>query len=531
MTGDLDHALRTAVERFRAGDLPAAKSACEEVLKQTSRNPLALNLMALIARSAKKWGKAEEIAAAGFQANPAYPDLVNTLGLVLLDQRRWGEASAAFVKALDLDPRSPLYLSNFARAEMGRGNLQAAEQAFAQAIDENPTFVAALTGRASLLIQTDRLDDAAKDLSVASAASANNPEVLATHAVLKLAAGDLESAYTLFDQVSTVSPDVADAAVNRGLIRLLQGRLSDGWEDYALRRKRRWARAFGRHESIPPWNGDSLTGASLLVWCEQGLGESILGASQLDAVLAEARHVSIECDPRLVDLFRRSFPAADVMLRSDPPDQRISEQTIDLQTSVFDLIGHRAEDIAQRAPRAPFLKADADQAAELRRKYCEALGVERLIGLSWESPKALTAGQKRVDPDLWAPLLASKDVGFVNVQYGSASGTMDALAQVCSAAWLEDPDIDPSGDLDRFAAQLAALDLVITVSNTTAHLAGALGTETWVIVPPLGTASMWYWFIDRSDSPWYSTARMFRRVHGEDIEVFRRMAAELAKTA
>ncbi len=529
MAADPDTALRAAVDRFQQGDLPAAKAACETVLKHAPHNPLALNLMALIARAAKKWGKAEEIAAAGFKTNPEYPDLANTRGLVLLDQRRWEDAAAAFQQALDLDPASPLYLGNLARAEMGRGDVLAAEAAFDKALAQDSTYSAALTGRASLLIQTGRLEDAERDLAIASASAPDSPEVLAGRAVLDLAKGDLDSAYALFDQVSAVSPDMADAAVNRGLIRLLQGHISDGWEDYAQRRRRRWARSFGRHSDIPPWDGAGLGGKSLLVWSEQGLGEAVLGASQLQTVIDEAEDVSVEANERLTTLFSRSFPNAEVVPQTDPPDRRIAPDRFEFQTSLFDLIGHRAQDIAHRGPRSPYLKADSSQAENLRHAYRRELNADLLVGLSWESPQALTAGQKGVPVEAWKPVLSQAGVGFVNVQYGPGRLALDDTARALSAPWLTDPAIDPGGDLDPFAAQLAALDLVITVSNTTAHLAAALGTETWVLVPPLGTASMWYWFTDRTDSPWYSAARLYRRRHGQDQDLLERVAAELAQ--
>lgn len=94
---------------------------------------------------------------------------------------------------------------------------------------------------------------------------------------------------------------------------------------------------------------------------------------------------------------------------------------------------------------------------------------------------------------------------------------MTTLAARCGATLVDDPNMDPSGPLSSQADQIAALDLVITVSNTTAHLAGALGQETWVLVPPMGPGSMWYWFNEREDSPWYASAKIFRRqMHSDE---------------
>jgi Tfp pilus assembly protein PilF len=512
---DIDAQLRAAAERFNAGDLSAAKTACDAVIAYAPRQPVALNLLALIARQIKKWGKAEEIAKAGLAANPDDPNLANTLGVVMLDQRRWQDAEEAFSRAVEIDPISPLFLSNLGRAVLRQGRQSQAREYFDRAVASDASFIPALTGRAEVSLEVGDLDAADKDLESARAIEPNSPDVLGAQAVLELARGNLDGAYRLFDEVSSTAPDGADAAVNRGLVRLMQGNVAEGWDDYTLRRKRRWARAFGRHETLPQWTGGSLAGKSLLVWCEQGLGEAILGASQLAGVIAEADSVTVECDTRLTDIFARSFPDAHFLHQSDPPHAKIHDGAFDCQAAMFDLIGARAQGIAQQAPLAPYLRADASAASDLRNKYLGETRRNVLVGLSWGSPKALSAGQKGLAPEAWLPVFGADTAAFVNLQYGAIRAAMAAIAETAGAVWVDDSNVDPDGPLDGFASQIAALDLVITVSNTTAHLAGALGVETWVLVPPPGPASMWYWFTDRTDSPWYQSVRLFRRRPGQ----------------
>ena len=134
-----------------------------------------------------------------------------------------------------------------------------------------------------------------------------------------------------------------------------------------------------------------------------------------------------------------------------------------------------------------------------------------------------------MDLDLWRPVLSVEGVTFVNLQYGDDRGAMDAIAARAGTPLVTDDDVDLDGNLDDAASQISALDLVITVSSTPAHLVGALGKGAWVIVPPVGPAGMWYWFTDRRDSPWYPHVELFRRQYGQsnDAKVLAEIAARL----
>jgi ADP-heptose:LPS heptosyltransferase len=112
--------------------------------------------------------------------------------------------------------------------------------------------------------------------------------------------------------------------------------------------------------------------------------------------------------------------------------------------------------------------------------------------------------------DLWDDILRVPGITFVSLQYGPHSTDIEAARKRTGANIVIDSTIDSSGDLDGFAAQVAAMDLVISVSNTTVHMAGALARPVWVLTPT-GPGAHWYWFRERADSPWYPAARLFRQ--------------------
>ncbi|NKB44822.1 MAG: tetratricopeptide repeat protein [Alphaproteobacteria bacterium] len=511
--------LRLAAEQFEAGDVHAAKAACDQIVASEPTHPQALNFLALIARGIKKWKKAEEIARFGCAKNPQKPQLANTLGLIMLDQRRTEEAEAEFRRAHALNPDRPEYLSNLGVTLHAMGRWEDAQEVFTKALILNADFVPALAGRAKAATDMGFYDDAQADIELAQGLDPNNLELLNSTARLALCQGDLDAAYTAFGTVVGLTPNVADARVNRGLIRMLQGRVADGWEDYGMRRARRWGRPSNRHGKLPSWGGEDLAGKRILIWSELGLGEAIMCASLIHDLAQEAEQVIFECEPRLADLFAKSFPNIEVVPEETPASKKIQKSAPDVQAPIFELIGYRGANAPAQESNSPYLLANSSNVASLKSKYVAESGGLPLVGLSWGSPKAISARQKSIAIEYWKPVLQTPGVSFVNLQYGESRGDLEDIAAQCDAVFINDQSIDTGGSLAPMADQVAALDLVITVSNTTAHISGAVGQETWVLTPPLGLGSMWFWFVDREDSPWYASVKLLRRQINTD-EVF-----------
>ncbi|MCA9219951.1 MAG: hypothetical protein KDA71_06455, partial [Planctomycetales bacterium] len=158
--------------------------------------------------------------------------------------------------------------------------------------------------------------------------------------------------------------------------------------------------------------------------------------------------------------------------------------------------------------RRHYWRADTDRAAGYRAK---AIGsAKRLIGISWISKNEEFGTHKSLALSEWRNILSLPDTAFVTLQYGDTAVERTAAKNTLGVPVTEVPDLDLFNDIDGLAALIAACDLVITVSNTTAHVAGALGVPTWVLAPS-GAGKLWYWFFDRTDSPWYPAVRIFRQ--------------------
>jgi len=522
---DLD-LLKLAAEKFRSGEIVESKSYCDKIIAQDPKNPDALNFLALIARHLKKIAKAEEISKFGIFHNNNHGQLRNTLGMILMDQRRFDEAKENFDVAISIKPTQPEYHSNLARLCHLVGESDLSLYSYNRAIYLQDNFVQALAGRAELYIEKSNFILAEKDLSKAENLAPNDYRVVTVKAVLALAKGRLENSFMLFNLATKFSSDVADARVNRGLIRMLQGRIEEGWADYSMRRKRRWFRATERHRDIPQWNGESLYKKKILFWNEQGLGEGILCMSLIKNIIQHSVEVTVECDKRLAKLFTFSFPSVKFLSEDFLSDHPENCTNYDFQAPIFDLIKRFYFKLNSQNTNS-YLYVDQDYISSIREKYIKASSGLPLIGISWASPKAETSRVKKVPISFWHDLFGIKDVAFVNLQYGKNRNDLENMAYKSGSLLIDDQEIDKDGDLYSLAGQILSLDLVITISNTTAHLSGALGQKTWVIVPPLGLGSMWYWGYKEKNSFWYRNLEIRRRTPGDDKEFMKKLAYDL----
>ncbi|MBL8643131.1 MAG: hypothetical protein JNK21_04290, partial [Rhodospirillaceae bacterium] len=256
---------------------------------------------------------------------------------------------------------------------------------------------------------------------------------------------------------------------------------------------------------------------SIFLWGEQGLGDEILASGMVPEVAALAGKCVLGCSARLLKLFQRSFPNVEVVDLAVFLARR-GDARFDFQSSLLDLGRMRRRSIAAFPNRRSYLRADDAVTREIRAQFKnQSSSTKRIVGFSWRSFASHIGAQKTPPLDVWRPLFETPDIAFVSLQYGAAEDLEGDLAQF--RAWARGPMItvaDMGQDLDRQAAQMAALDQVVTVSNTTAHLAGALGVPGRVIVPP-GRASLWYWFKTGDYSPWYASLRLHRWAPGQAL--------------
>ncbi|WP_160286237.1 tetratricopeptide repeat-containing glycosyltransferase family protein [Pseudomonas knackmussii] len=340
-------------------------------------------------------------------------------------------------------------------------------------------------------------------------------------------------AFEAYAKVLRLDPDHVATHNNLALLMLRLGEFEQGWQQYEWR----WAEVQKEHNqffSIPRWQGESLKGKTLLVWAEQGIGDHIMFASMLEELTKLGGTIHYEIYERLDALFSRSFPSVQFVRRELQGTAKDGAQVMHRQTwprsdyqipmgSLPALLRPNLESF----PRQPhYLQADPAMAAELRQDYQQRFPGKRLIGVSWRGGTSVSnEKQSRIIPiPSLAILAAQPDVQLVNLQYGDTS-TERERARENGFEIHHDESVNPLHDMDRQAAQIAALDAVVSIDNTTVHLAGALGVPTYALLP---LNPNWRWGLEEGPSYWYPSVRRVRNHKlNEWDDVLTRVAGQL----
>ena len=476
------NALARAAALERAGDFPGALAAYEAAVGMAPDNPDVLAALATFA------GRIEMFDVAA---------------------RLWEQVSL-------LDPQRLEAIEGRARAWRELGAFEQAIALLRVAILEHPQDARLWNSLGVTLLQNSQaglaivfFDEAIRLDGRYAAALHNRGNARFDLGALDAAAADFERAR----KAARKPPEVAAIGFAAAALTLARGDLATGWEAYEARLSRNHAKAMVFNTPGRRWQpGQELAGKHLLVVGEQGLGDEIMFANLAPDVmeaLGPDGRLTLAVEPRLVELFRRSFPAATVTRHvTDQTGPKPRRAAADLDG---DLEGGRPVDLWAPMGSLPrqFRRAHADfpsARAYLRPDPARVahwrgwLGPgPPAVGVSWRSGKMLGDRRRQYPPpDLWAPILALPGVRFVNVQYGDCADELARFRQESGCEILEPPGLDLREDIDDLAALLVALDLTLCVGNATGALAGACGAPVAIISPPaawprLGTdAFPWY---------------------------------------
>ncbi|MEB3334865.1 MAG: hypothetical protein VKP70_07760, partial [Cyanobacteriota bacterium] len=302
------------------------------------------------------------------------------------------------------------------------------------------------------------------------------------------------------EQAAALDPSNRAIQLDRGLSLLRFGRFAEGWPLFEWRRT-----GFKPAVSLPNLE-PGLVCQSLLILPEDGLGDQIMFASLLDQSVALAPDQAVVVDPRLRSLMERSFPHLQVITTAET----IQTNQFQAQIRMGSLAAHQPPSQAHfHAHRKAYLSADPGKTQALRHRHLpNPRSGELLCGISWRSTSPANGAMKSVNLEALAKALALPGVRLLSLQYGDTQAERDDLRRSTGLEVLADPQIDPFADIDGLAALINACDLVVSVSNTTAHLAAGLGQRTWLLID---SRLDWRWGLDDPDSLWSPTTRLFRQ--------------------
>lgn len=436
---------------------------------------------------------------------------LNRAGISLLHLGRPAEALDRFDQALRLSPADADLLCNRALAEQELRRYDAALATCDQVLAADPAHPQALTIRGNVLQKLNRFEEA---IAAYDRAIDPRPALRWTNRALALLAlNRLAEAREDLDRALAAEPGFAEAHWNLAAVRLLTGDFTGGWPEYEWRWRLGRLRHTVREFVQPLWSGQDVAGRTVFVHAEQGFGDTLQFCRYVSLLAQRGARVLLEVQPPLKRLLQGLDGAAEVFGCGEPVPP------FDLHVPLLSLplaFGTTLDSI----PSSPaYLSADAERVARWRDRLPASAGLR--VGLAWAGRDTHNNDRNRSLP-LGALLqLPVPGVTWVSLQKELRDGDQALLAAR--------PDVLQAGaelaDFADTAALLSCLDVVITVDTAVAHLAGALGRPVWLLLP---FAPEWRWLMEREDSPWYPTARLYRQLRpGDWDDVLRRVADSL----
>ena len=572
---DIDALLRRALGFHQQGQFAPAQAIYERILERQPAHFDALHLLGVIAAQTREPARAVELISKALVLNPHNAVAHFNIGSALQELRRLDAALESYDRAIAIDPGFAEAYSNRGVVLKDLGRLSAALASCDRAIAIRPGFAEAHFNRGVVLYQLEQFAAALasyeraiairpdypeahfnrgivfSDLSQLEPALASYDRAVASRADYVLAhvnrgnvlkeLGRIEAAIAAYDRAIAIKADCAGAYFNRSVLYLLTGRFDPGWADFEWRWKNqhRFSIAAAADKPQPRWlgrdppggdpPGGDPRGRTILLYAEQGLGDTVQFCRYAKLLADQGATVILEAQAPLLKLLEGLNGVSQLVAPGSalPPN-------IDYQCPLLSLPLAFATTLATIPAEVPYLKSSPEKV----RFWQEKLGERNKprVGLVWsggfrpEQPELWSVNSRRNIPLSKLAPLKHPDIEFYSLQKGKPAES--ELAELRAGGW-EGPDlVDFTGLLADFsdtAALIECLDLVISVDTSIVHVAGAMAKPVWMLNR---FDTCWRWLLDRTDSPWYPTLRLFRQERPGDWDgVVERVRVQLLRLA
>ncbi|MCF7976360.1 MAG: tetratricopeptide repeat protein [Phycisphaerae bacterium] len=450
------------------------------------------------------------------QIGPASAEVHTRLGMILRQLGQDREARQHYMEALRLKPGLAEAHNNLGNLLNQHGLYQEALHHYEQATQANAHYAESFNNLAATLIHLNRLADAVTHCHKAITLKPAYAEAHNTLASAYMKQGRYQEAKDKFMHTLALNPEYAEAHSNLGMIHLVLGEFDAGWREYEWRLK---SPVFRQRYTCkqPRWDGTPFPGKTLLVHYEQGMGDSMQFIRYLPKVKALGGTVLYQDRPPLKTLFQK-YPGIDRFICLGDTDM----PQFDMQASVMSLpflLGTQEHNIPATSV---YLKAEVEK---IKRMQAYIQSHDFNVGIVWAGSKVHKNNRNRsCDPALFRSLAQCPGIGL----YGLQRPDSEPAAPDCLADLLVTNLGEHFQDFSDTAGAIAHMDLILSVDTSVLHLACAMGKPTWALLPYVPD---WRWMLDRTDSPWYPTLRLFRQSRpGQWQPVFDAVAESLNHT-
>jgi tetratricopeptide (TPR) repeat protein len=546
---NIEKILQSAAAYYQAGNVRQAESLCEEVLKIDPQNTGALFLSGLICQASNAFDQAISFYKKALQLNASLVSAYFNLGSISQEKGRPDEAVAYYQKALELDPTLADAWNAMGIIFQEKGQSEEAITHYRKAISLDPDLADAYYNLGKVFWETGQSDGAITYYQKALRLNPNSAEVYNNLGFCLQEKGDYDKAVTYFQRAIGLNPNFAEAYYNLALhyhdrnlpdeavgyyrkaierspdfvnahwnmacALLLAGNFDQGWREYEWRWKLK--DHCGYTFSSAAWDGPDISGRTILLHAEQGFGDAIQFIRYAPLVAKRGARVVVQCPKELASLLGNVEDVEQVVANGGQlPD-------FDLQCPLLSLPRVFGTTLETIPVEIPYITADVPFLQKWRdRLHGDGPGFK--VGLVWAGRiKAKRERGRSCSLDLFSPLARFDEITFYSLQKGEG-------AEQAKTPPKDMKLIDYTEEIRDFsdtAAIIEHLNLVISIDTAVSHLAGALGKPVWTLLPFVPD---WRWMLDRDDSPWYPTMRLFRQPLPGDWEaVIHAIAGELGR--
>ena len=497
------HGMEAAARYYRAKDYAEAERCCREIIAEDPRHFDALHLLGVLQLDHGAYADAIDWLTRAAELLPDNARVHYHLGNAFLEQKHYEEAEAAFRRSIALNANDASVHNNLGNALGGQQRHEEAVECYRRVLDLAPSHARAQYNMGRSLAALDRLEEAMQSFhaALANPDTQADPDRLAdvygSIGEMLVGLGRYDEAFAVCQTISKFRPKTAEW--NESLYLLLLGRCAEGWRKYEARWHVPDHDAPRADAQVP--DVANIAGKRVLLFSEQGRGDIIQFARYAPMLAARGAHVTLQVYPEIVPLLA-TLDGVEAVIGSDEP-----EPPYDIACPLLSLPLAFGTELASIPADVPYLRALPERVAAWRKRLGRRRA--RRIGLAWSGAIEHQGDRHRsIALERLAPLLAVTQCEFHSVQKDVRARDRKWLGRV------HDHGAD-THDLADTAALISLMDLVISVDTAPAHVAGALAKPVWIMLP---FAADWRWLLDRDDSPWYPTARLFRQQKRGDWE-------------
>ena len=463
------------------GRLDEAEASYIQATILQTRHTEAYNNLGNVFKDQGKFEKAINAYEKVISINPNYSEAYYNMGLTFKLLGKLEKSKACYTKAIELNPNHSRAYNNLGNVFQEKGETQEAILAYKKALLINPDNIEAHNNIGKSLKTQGKLEESVKSFKKALLI---NPRYAYAHNNIGNALkdmGKLEESIKSFKKAILLAPDNSVTHKNLSFALLNKGILEEGLNEYEWRLKTDSFKSQLRHFSQPVWDGKkSLKGKRVLVWCEQGIGDTINWSSCLRLIASQAQHCILECQNKLVPLLKRSLTNIDVRVENRSSD--LERNDFDFHLPMGSLYKNYIEYISQKSKIEPHLIAHSDR-VNFWKKRLKSLGNGPYIGISWKSSNILP---ERL-PDFtslskWSSILNISDVIFINLQYDDFLEDLRKIKDEYGVTVHNFNDLDHFNNIDDVAALCSALDMVVSTKSTVPLISAGVGTSTKLAV-------------------------------------------------